>query len=197
MSDAFADEVRELFFDKKQVLKQDVVDLSMVGKTEKCTGPRLHARDLKLGDNKGVFHLHRIVEPIRQLEFEVVGWCCDAAECMRKTPLCVSVSVNIDAIFNPMEISERLAPGRDIIIRNPVVTEFEQRDGVTSRGVLVEDPLSLEFPVVRERCFRLGCESAGPIQKCGHCKLKTYCTRVSSLVVVASVMWFIICDALY
>lgn len=124
---------------------------------------QIHVRNLKQGINHGVLTLH-MLEFVRRIECHTVGFCCSD---------CVPAEVyihNLDAVYDPMQISERLAPGRIIKIIDPVLDEDED--------VRVDDPVaSLIFPVVRPRCFKLGCESAG-LLKCSRCKLITYCSKV-------------------
>lgn len=106
-----------------------------------------------------------MLEFVRTVGCHFIGFCC--SEC---DPKAVYI-YNLDTVLDPMQISERLAPGREVKIANPVLDADDD--------VRVEDPASLIFPVVRPRCFVLGCESEGPMLKCSRCHLITYCTKVS------------------
>lgn len=140
------------------------------------TGSRIHARDLKLGVNTGFLRLQRVLEPIRSASLEVdlvYGFCC--TDC--SDPFTQLMCISSDAIFTPLQISERFAPGREIIISNPVFVTAEH-DGASVNMVEITNPTTLAFPAVRPRCFSIGCESAGPMLKCGGCVCTTYCSKV-------------------
>lgn len=173
----FAHIAREKYIEPRAALEHTNPTLSQVGKSEKLdvsTASRIHVRDLKPGVNKGALHLPRILEPARVVDILVQAFCCD--ECAE--PMLVCISQNIDAIWNPVQILERIAPGRGVIISNPVLSIIVH-GGREQAGVLVSDPTTLEFPaVVGPRCFRLGCDSAGAMVKCGGCRLNTYCGKV-------------------
>lgn len=149
--------------------------LSLLGKSVKygADGPRLHVRGLKPGaPNPGLLTLQVLCEPTRAHCQVFSGICSGCDSC---PPVLVEVW-NLDAIYDPFATSQRLAPGREIHISSPVYTGSERGRFI----VRVDDPHSIEFPVVRPRCFAIGCEGAGPMLRCTGCRLVSYCGRVCS-----------------
>lgn len=144
--------------------------LPLYGKSVKygADGPRLHVQELAEGMNPGLLTLRILSEPNRiDTMFFCSGYCCDA---------CSAVMLeihNLDLVYHPIAISQRLAPGREIHISSPVL-DIEKRNLVR-----VADPTAVEFAMVRPRCFSIGCDSAGPMLWCGGCRtVASYCGKV-------------------
>lgn len=166
-----ASSLREKFLDRTlRCTEREESTLHLYGKSIKygANGPRIHVRDLVPGVNPGILTLQLITEPTRGYVLTGTCICCD------KCPIVLLSISNLDAQYDPFAITQRVAPGREMRISSPVWKVVEG----PAVSIRVDDPTSIEFPVVRPRCFSIGCDSAGSMLKCGGCLLTTYCSKV-------------------
>lgn len=106
----------------------------------------LKLSDIKPGKPPGILKCRIASEPAHR-----VGWGLHvvAPDSDPQQGMLMFALYNLDILWSPLQISQRLAIGREIIVRNPFGKTFADE----SFGVRVDDPSTLEFLIVQPRCF--------------------------------------------